>query len=292
MRQQILFCLYMALVLVVPACTDSKDDDDPEETENWYTVTDIDESTWIFSESRSSQANVSYLIAGSERAIMLDGGTGENKGQEGSKMMYKIKETTKLPVTLLLSHFHFDHNQNISEFEQVAFPELDFLKTAADEEDVYHFTQDDLFVGTIPSAVKVTEWLPLESDIDLGGRYIQLVNLPGHTDESVVMIDYERKLVFMGDFMYNGTLFVFDENDLEPYITSIEKLLTLVDDSFVFFGAHGRPGVSYQRLNYALGLLECITTSDCFEESTVVVFGKESTHYTALDGSASILLVH
>lgn len=296
MRPIYTFQLIVFTCLLFTSCSEKKDEecqgDDCREEENWYSVRDIDENTWIFSENLSSQDNVCYLIAGSDRAIMYDGGTGENKGQEGSKMMYKIKETTDVPVTLLLSHFHFDHNQNIDEFEEVAFPDLDFLRTAVDSENVYHFTEKDLFAGTLPSSVEVTEWLPLETDIDLGGRTIQLVNLPGHTDESVVMIDYDNKYVFMGDFIYNGTLFVFDENDLEVYVTSLEKLISLVDESYVFFGAHGTPGVAYSRLTNALSLFECITTSDCYEANTGVVFGKQSTQYTALDGSASVLLFH
>ncbi|MEO9967889.1 MAG: MBL fold metallo-hydrolase [Reichenbachiella sp.] len=260
-------------------------------TEDWYTIFELDDQTWIFEEEASSQANVSYLIAGTERAVMFDSGTGENRGQDGSKIRYKIEEITDLEVTLLLSHFHFDHNQNVAEFDQVAFPELDFLVNAVDEQNIYHFKEKDLFLGAIPNQVEVTEWLPLETDIDLGDRTIQLINLPGHTDESVVVLDAENRLVFLGDFLYNGAIFIFDESDIEVYIESFDKLISMIDEDYILFGGHSTPGVSYNHLLNSRALLDCIQNSDCYQESSTVVFGMSATVYQSLDESATVLLI-
>lgn len=279
--------------LLFAAC--SKDSESPKITkftESWYNVEEINSQTWIMQEGRSPQGNVSYLVSGSERAIMFDAGTGENFGQDGSRILYKIKETTDLPVTLLLSHFHFDHNQNIAEFENVAFPDLDFLRQSVDESNVYQFSKEDLFVGTSPASVQVGEWLPLETDIDLGDRLIQLVNLPGHTDESVIIIDHENKLAFLGDFLYSGEIYVFDPQNLQVYANSMEKLMTLINNEYVLYGAHGAPQVSYQHLLNSLSLLNCILNSDCFTESGTSVFGKSATRYHSKDGATTVLLVH
>lgn len=260
--------------------------------ENWYTVSSIDQGTWVFEEPRSSQGNVSYLIAGTARAIMFDAGTGENRGQDGNRILYKIKETTDLPITLLLSHFHFDHNRNIGEFEHVAFPDLDFLRQKVDADNVYSFTRDDLFEGSFPRSVKVSEWLPLGSDIDLGDRMIQVVNLPGHTDESVAIIDHQNKVAFLGDIVYNGALFVFESEDLQVYLSSIERLLTLVDESYVLYGAHSTPLVAHKELIKTRDLLNCIVNSTCYTISSAVVLGKNTTVYQSEDRSATILLIH
>lgn len=283
------------IIIVFSFCACSKESEPAKITtfnEGWYEVTEVNSSTWIFQETRSSQGNVNYLIAGSERAIMFDAGSGENFGQDGTKLRYKIEETTNRPTTLLLSHFHFDHNQNIAEFENVGFPDLDFLRQSVDEDNIYHFSEGDLFVGTTPTSVKVTEWFPLEADIDLGERVIQLINLPGHTDESVIIIDHNNKMAFLGDVLYNGAVYVFDASDMEIYAQSLERLQTLVDQDYALFGAHSTPQVSHKHLTSVLRLFDCVLNGNCYTESSEMVFGKRATIYSALDRTAAILLIH
>lgn len=260
--------------------------------EDWYSISSIDSQTWAIQEPKSSQANVSYLIAGSERAIMFDSGTGENKGQDGIKMMYKVLELTDLPITLLLSHFHFDHSKNVAEFDQVAFPNLSFLREGVDDGDVYNFSEAELFVGSTPATITVGEWLPLGKDIDLGEKKIQIVNLPGHTRESVVIIDHDKKRAFTGDFLYSGALFAFDANDLRTYLRSMEKFLTIIDESYILYGAHGTPKVSYQSLLNSKSLLECIVNGDCYTETITTVFGKSATIYFSETDGTAFYLVH
>lgn len=282
------FFLFALLI----AC--SKDNDpvstsDPKE--DWYVVSSVDNQTWVIREPKSSQANVSYLIAGSERAIMFDTGTGENTGQNGSRMMYKVKELTDLPVTLLLSHFHFDHNQNVHEFDNIALPELPFLKDVVNN-DVYEFSQADLFLGGFPKKIEVSEWFPLDKDIDLGNRSIRIISLPGHTDESVVIVNHNLKMAFTGDFLYNGALFAFDSKDLKTYLKSMDKFLSIIEDDYVLYGAHGTPVVTYQHLLESRSLINCIVNFDCYSEVETRVFEKDATVYRSSDGRASLVLVH
>lgn len=274
-------------------CTKESDSPRPvDKPENWYDVSSVDGQTWIIQEPRSSQANVSYLISGTDRAIMFDAGTGENKGQDGTKMLYQVQEITNLPVTLLLSHFHFDHNQNVEEFEKVAFPDLSYLREAVDEEDVYSISKSELFVGGIPSSIKVSEWLPIGANIDLGNRNIQLISLPGHARESVVVLDHDKKQAFMGDFLYSGALFAFDATQLRTYLNSMDKFIEIVGEDYTLYGAHGIPKVSYQHLLDSRELLHCIVNGNCYSESLTTVFGKNATIYSSLDGRANLFLVH
>ena len=64
------------------------------------------------------------------------------------------------PVTLFMSHFHFDHNQNIAEFDHVAFIELEYLVEGASSEGVYEFSDTELVFGSYPTSVQVNEWWP------------------------------------------------------------------------------------------------------------------------------------
>ncbi|CAM1356354.1 MBL fold metallo-hydrolase [Tenacibaculum halocynthiae] len=263
MRKQKIIIL-INLIFVFAACGDSENSSTPQPTikENWYTTTKVTKNTYSIAEPKSSQRNVSYLIVGDEKAIMFDTGSGENSGQDGTKMIYKLKELTSLPITLLLSHFHFDHNQNIGEFKKVAFPDVPFLKQKVIN-GTYNFTAEDLFIGNYPKNVTVNEWLPIKTDIDLGNKKIQIINIPGHTSESVAIIDTTDKIAFLGDYLYNGELFLFDVDDINKYKESVDYLLSILDINYRLFGAHGTPEVSFNKLKDLQEFLKCIQESIC-----------------------------
>ncbi len=266
------FCSIFLCFFLLSTSSCKDDDDGPPPvvvrppivtTPNWFRISEINPQTHIIEERESSQDNVSYLLEGEEKALMFDTGTGENQAENGLKIKATLEELTDLPITLLLSHFHFDHNQNIAEFDKVAFADLPILRQKVDENDVYNFSREDLFSGTYPSKVQVTEWLPVNTDIDMGNRIIQLVNIQGHASESVAIIDKTNKLAFLGDYLYNGTLFVFDEADLPLYEESIDHLISILDSDYQLFGAHGTPKVSFEKLQRLKNFLICISNEVC-----------------------------
>lgn len=281
----------IALLFLLFSCSDNgktedKPDDSTEKKPEWFDISKINDKTYILSEPKSSQGNAIYLIVGSERAIMFDTGSGENRAYQGSKVQYEIEEITELPVTLLLSHFHFDHNQNLAEFENVAFPDLNFLKEKA-QNNVYKFSSSELFSGTYPSEVTVDEWWPLNTPIDLGGYAIEIINIPGHTSESVAIVDRQNKTAFLGDYLYNGALFLFSENDIPIYKQSVELLMNTLDDDFTLYGAHGTPQVSFSKLQELDDFLDCIMDNTC-ESTSTTVWGYDALYYK--HGSMELLV--
>ncbi|NQX82746.1 MAG: MBL fold metallo-hydrolase [Flavobacteriaceae bacterium] len=253
-----IFCL-----LLLIACNENKDNLHTDINSEWFDIDDIGHKTYSLEEPKSDQHNVSYLLLGDSKAIVFDTGSGENKAINGFKIKPIIDELTKLPVTLLMSHFHFDHNQNIHEFSNIGFPDLSFLKNNVSSNDIYTFTSEDLFYGNYPSEVKVNKWLPINTDIDLGNRIIQLVNIPGHTDESIAIIDKTNKMAFLGDYLYNGTLFLFNNNDITLYKKSIKHLVSILDSDYKLFGAHGSPKIEYNKLSKLNNFLICIENNEC-----------------------------
>jgi len=199
---------------------------------------------------------------------MFDTSSGENQPVNGYRIKPIIYQLTQLPTTLLLSHFHFDHNQNISEFNTIGFPDLPFLRQSVTSNDIYNFTAEDLFLGSYPTQVQVNEWYPINTDIDLGNRIIQLVNIPGHTKESVAIIDKTNKMAFLGDYLYNGALFLFDSSDLEIYKESVDYLISILNDNYRLFGAHGTPEIAYEKLEKLKAFLVCIKSTSCQSTAT------------------------
>jgi hydroxyacylglutathione hydrolase len=264
--QTIIFLMLFTLL----AC--QKDDDTPiidEEYEiiqinsDWFDVSYTSPKTYIIEEPQSSEGNVSYLMIGDDKAIMFDTGTGENPPENGFKIKHIINQLTSLPTTLLLSHFHYDHNQNISEFDWIGFPNIPHLVQSVSSDSIYQFTSQDLIIGNSPEQVKINEWLPLETDIDLGNRIIQLVNIPGHSLESIAIIDKTNKLAFLGDFLYNGEILLWDTNDLSIYEESVDHLISILDSDYKLYGAHGTPEVAFGKLQKLKDFFACINDNTC-----------------------------
>ena len=232
-------------------------------TSDWFKVSYLGERVYSIEEPKSSQGNVSYLILGDDRALMFDTGCGENEVKGNYKIKYIIDKITTLPVTLIQSHFHFDHNQNIHEFERIAFPDLPELRERVSPEGQFQFTQADLFEGNYPSEIIVDEWFPLETDIDLGGQVIQLVHVPGHSDESVAIMIPSSGIMLLGDFLYNGALFLFRNDDLAVYQQTVDHLNSLLNSEYSLFGAHGDPEIEFGQLQKLDDFLSCIEEGIC-----------------------------
>lgn len=210
--------------------------------DDWYAVEAIDAQTFAINEPNSSQYNTSYLIVGDTRAIMFDAGSGERPA--GSQSMREVAEryTGNKPISLILSHFHYDHIYDAAAFDGV---------TLIDRPDIRATITDGIYtIGPVES--HGMDWRPLKiaslvadgEVLDLGGRTVEVINLPGHTTESVVLVDRHRNQVFTGDFVYRhlgGIIAFASGSDLTAYKENSTRLLQLTTADTWFFGAHGIP---------------------------------------------------
>ena len=210
--------------------------------DHWYAVETIAPQTFAINEPKSSQYNTSYLIVGDTRALMFDAGSGERP--PGSRSMREVAEqyAGKKPITLVLSHFHYDHIYDAATFDGV---------TLLDRPDIRRNMTDHVFtISPLESLdmewrlLRVSALIPDGEVIDLGGRSVTVFNLPGHTTESVVLLDESSNLAFTGDLVYRhlgGIIAFATESDLVAYKASSTRLLQLTDGNTKFFGAHGIP---------------------------------------------------
>lgn len=91
----------------------------------------------------------------------------------------------------------------------------------------------------------VSEWVKPNSAIQLGNRNLVLIYTPGHTDNSVSLLDAERELMFTGDFISDGGMLnsMFPGASLGDFLQSSDKVLRRTTDmqKIVFRGAHASP---------------------------------------------------
>lgn len=163
---------------------------------SWFDVERIDADTFAVHERRYWQRNINYLVVGSERALVLDTGSGL------SDIAAVVAALTDRPVTALASHLHWDHTGGHPRFARVAAPALPALRRRTVDGVLRPSLRSRL--APRPRPLRIAEWLPLGEEIDLGGRRLRLHHAPGHTDDSIVAHDADRGQLFTGDLLYDG----------------------------------------------------------------------------------------
>ena len=147
-----------------------------------------------------------FLITGTESALLLD------TGAERDDIIALIREVTQLPVTVILTHSDGDHLGNLQDFQEVFVHEAD--RAAA-----------EAFPGC---GEIIYRNLSEGQQFDLGGRVLTVICTPGHTPGSICLIDKENQLLFSGDTVSYGPVFMFGEGrDTKQYKETLKKLVSL-----------------------------------------------------------------
>lgn len=208
--------------------------------DGWYAVEALDDSTFIIGEPKSSQYNVSYLLAGVQRALLIDTGSGERPA--GTRSMREVAESlTSKPVMPMLTHFHFDHTGDLHTFDGALLLATPDLMARADGGKLQVHATESL---TGAHDLRIQAWVAPGTTIDLGERAVEVRATPGHAHESASFIDHQRRYVFTGDFLYQhlgGLVAFLPGSDVTLYAAEISKLLQATGDSYRYFGAHGVP---------------------------------------------------
>jgi glyoxylase-like metal-dependent hydrolase (beta-lactamase superfamily II) len=78
--------------------------------------------------------------------------------------------------------------------------------------------------------------------LDLGGRTLEVLQTPGHTPDSMCLLDAANGLLFTGDTYYAGEVFLWaPETDVARYEASIKRLVSLEPGLKLLLPAHGPP---------------------------------------------------
>jgi glyoxylase-like metal-dependent hydrolase (beta-lactamase superfamily II) len=193
----------------------------------------------------------SYLIVGQKRALLFDTGMGM------SDIKKVTAELTQLPIVVLNSHTHDDHVGDNWEFDTIYGMDTDFTRQNArgSRVDAQAEVTPDQICGTLPTGFdakayvtrpwKITAYTHDGDRFDLGGRTIEVIATPGHTPDSISLIDRANGLLFTGDTYYPAPLWLYrPETDLKAYSKSIHTLAALAPQIKLVLGAHNIPVAS------------------------------------------------
>jgi glyoxylase-like metal-dependent hydrolase (beta-lactamase superfamily II) len=198
---------------------------------DWFHVYSIDAHTYAISEPRYWQENVSYLLIGTQRALLFDTGPGIYS------IRAQVQRLTSLPVIAIPSHLHFDHVGDLEEFSDVRL--LDTPALRAQIRGGYFVEPPSQYMLTSPFRYRVHGWIKDGQTIDLGGRSVRLLSTPGHTPDSVSLVDAGGAHLFTGDLVNRVvTLCAVPGSDVKATAASLHRLLALAPAGSLAYEAH------------------------------------------------------
>ncbi|MYF69926.1 MAG: MBL fold metallo-hydrolase [Proteobacteria bacterium] len=187
-----------------------------------YLVWAYSRDTLIFREilRNSYEGNFFYLLLDTEldgsiaRGMLIDSGTGFSDLRPYVEPV--IQDSSLIVVS---THSHWDHFGGHRHFFGMSNVELVGYRPQADynpypQPPEYDLEGLMLFFG-------IGNW-PLESaTYTLGNRNVEILPVPGHTSDSIAFYDHQEQLLFTGDTIYPGLLFIESWPD---YSESLAKL--------------------------------------------------------------------
>lgn len=211
---------------------------------NWFTVENIDKDTYAISEYKHWEETHCYLLCGTQRAILIDTGLGVGNIKD------VVDGLTRLPVTVILTHAHWDHIGGCKGFPhiEVHAAERDWLAVRFPippqvVKDSLMAQPCDFPQGFDPEKYQVFQGAPAaeftDGDaFDLGGRQLTVIHTPGHSPGHCCFFEPRRGYLYSGDLIYLGCLDAFyPTTDPELFYRSVMKVNAL-DVSRILPGHH------------------------------------------------------
>lgn len=151
-----------------------------------------------------------YLLFGKDRAILLDTGAGGLKirpAVDGAIDQWLAEHRrASIPLVVAHTHGHGDHRAGDAEFRD---------------------RPDTTVVGVAPEEVAaffgIKAWPNDIVDFDLGGRVLSIIPTPGHQPSHIMVYDRRTRLLFSGDSLYPGRLYV-PVNTFSDYRASVDRV--------------------------------------------------------------------
>ena len=157
-----------------------------------------------------------YLVCGKEKACLIDTAYGLNDLSE------ICSELTDLPVIAVNTHGHIDHVLGNHWFDTVYMHPADkeLYREITDgfadmiSEPWVRETYGEFLDNVNPADITFPDAKDIvEGDvIDLGDKHLRVIEIPGHTPGSIMLVDEDEKICFSGDSIIEHCWLFLDES--------------------------------------------------------------------------------
>ncbi|WP_010304489.1 MBL fold metallo-hydrolase [Kurthia senegalensis] len=220
---------------------------------DWFTVQQIDESTYAISELGHWEKVHSFLLLGTTKAALIDTGLGIGN------MKRMTDQLTTLPIDVITTHVHSDHIGSHGEYTRIFVHEdeeswLINGIVGLSLEQIRANTARDITIPTpksfnpdtyIPFTGKPTGLLKDGDVLDLGNRKLIVYHTPGHSPGHISIFDETKGYLFTGDLLYDETpvyAFYPTTNPID-LVNSLERI-TKIPNVTMIYGSHNSLGIN------------------------------------------------
>ncbi|MBA2518747.1 MAG: MBL fold metallo-hydrolase [Chloroflexia bacterium] len=216
---------------------------------SWFRTAELEPGVFVIEEPWHDERVKSYLITGSTGAVLLDTGTGVGD------LRSEIQGLTNLPLTVVLSHAHWDHigstHQFAGEAEILIHPDAaDELRAGVSQKRLRRYLAPAHLSGPFAGAdlsrslaipgVEPTGFVEAGQTFGLGDRTLEVLDTPGHTAGLIALWERATATLFSTDSAYDGALYAqMDDSDLPAYHATLDLLASLEPRPRLVLPAHG-----------------------------------------------------
>lgn len=222
---------------------------------DWFEVYKLTDNTYAIYEPFQWQEAISYLLIGYDKAMLVDTlqGVGDLKSV--------IDQLTPLPIIVMNTHSHYDHVSSNYQFDTIYGLNTPYTANNAkghNHDEIGGSMTIDTIWKNLPQNFDLNSYesKPFEIDhfvedgeiISLGGRDIEVAYIPGHSPDSVILIDRENRMMMTGDTFYPAPIYVYsDTSNFQDFFLSSQIMFGFRGDVDYLLPGHNETmqGVGY-----------------------------------------------
>jgi glyoxylase-like metal-dependent hydrolase (beta-lactamase superfamily II) len=222
-----------------------------EYADEWFELYQVAPGVTAIYEPNQWQEVISYLIEGQQKALLFDTGNGIGD-------IRKVVEfLSDKPIVVLNSHTHFDHVGGNYQFDNIYGLDTAFTRSRQhghSPEQIGEEVSEAALCMPAPynktpsthvgEPFTITQIVANNDIIDLGGRELQVLHIPGHTPDAIALVDKQNGLMWTGDSFYAGPIWLYaDETNLTAYRKSLDIMIEQLPQIKTLLPAHNTPRV-------------------------------------------------
>ena len=172
-----------------------------------------------------------YIVVGDEKVCVIDTMNGYND-------LHKVvRSITDKPIIVVNTHGHPDHIFGNVYFDEAYMNPRDYPMAEM-------FLNEPEFKEACEKYnLKFPEFKPIKGGdvIDLGGKTLEVYELPGHTPGGIVLLLKEDRILFTGDSINHHLWMQLDGClPLEEYVKELDKVMFLENEADVILHGHSQ----------------------------------------------------
>ena len=172
-----------------------------------------------------------YIVVGDEKVCVIDTMNGRND------LKKVVRDITDKPIIVINTHGHPDHIFGNVYFDE-AYMNPDDNELAASFANVPEFAEACKKYG-----LRMPPFKPIKGGdvIDLGGKHLEVYNLPGHTKGGILLLLKEDRILFTGDAINHHLWMMLDGcPKMCELVKAIDEVLFLEEKADYILHGHAQ----------------------------------------------------